>query len=128
MEAEKPIPQPAPLKNHRTEDFAAAYSNNVMFETSVWDLKFIFGELDQAGGTVEQHTSITIPWSMAKLLLYLLRLQVVAHEIGYGKIPIADDVKPTEIQPPPENLKDNQTFQKIYEAMKKEREEFLKTI
>ena len=119
---------PQPLKNQRSQDFASVYANNVSFEPSIWDLKLVFGELDQSSGVIAQHTSMTIPWSMAKLLMYHLRLNLLSHEIVYGKIAIAQDVIPTEIQPPPEQFKDNLLFQKVFEVAKKEREEFLKTI
>ena len=44
----------------RDEEFAYLYANNVRFESSAFDLKMIFGELDQSGKdglTVIQHTA-----------------------------------------------------------------------
>ena len=87
------------LKRH--EDFESLYANNVRFESSVWDLKLLFGELDQSTGKdlIELHTAITVPWTTAKLMLYFLQLYIAAHELEEGKIRINPRVFPA--QPPP---------------------------
>ena len=83
----------------QSEDFRDKYSNNVQFEPSAWDLKLIFGQLDQSGGAeatvVRQHTSMTITWVQAKILSYFLQVNLRAHEIDNGKI-----VVPTRVLPP----------------------------
>jgi hypothetical protein len=119
---------PQQLTNKRSDDFASVYSNNVLFEGSVWDLKMIFGELDQANGIVDQHTSVTIPWPVAKLLIYHLRAQVMGFEIANGKIAISASVLPPEIQPPPDQVKDDPKFKEAYESLKKLREDFIKNL
>lgn len=86
----------------QAEDFVTAYANNVQFQASAWDIKMVFGELDQTGGktnVVEQHTSITLSWPEAKMLNFYLRVQIAAHEIDDGKINIPNRVLPPE--PPP---------------------------
>jgi hypothetical protein len=57
-------------------------------ETSTWDMKLIFGELDQSLGPqlVVQHTAITIPWTYVKILGYLLQLHLVQHENTNGRV------------------------------------------
>jgi hypothetical protein len=67
--------QPQP-QNKRSPDFESLYSNNFAFESSVWDFKIIFGELDQTLGVIEQHTAMTLPWSGVKLLIYYLETNV----------------------------------------------------
>jgi hypothetical protein len=89
-------------------------------------LKVVFGELDQSAGAVVQHTAVTLPWAAVKLMLYLIRAQVVGYETINGKIQVVKDVLPAEVAPPPEQYKDNPTFQKAFEALKRLREEFIK--
>lgn len=43
----KPKPEP---EIRRREDFASVYANNCYFEASTFDIKLIFGNLDQRGG------------------------------------------------------------------------------
>jgi hypothetical protein len=116
------------LRNQRTDDFVSAYSNNVVFEQSVWDLKITFGQLDQSAGVIEQHTAITIPWSIAKLSLYYLAAQVAGYEAVNGKIMMTRDTLPTPPFPPPVEYKDNSDFQKVYTVMTRLYEEFMKGV
>jgi len=71
----------------RDEDFLPVYANNVLFEPSVWDLKMIFGQLDQSEGkaVVEQHTAVTIPWAQAKVLSYYLQVNLTAYASALAK-------------------------------------------
>lgn len=126
MEPNKPPVAPQPPRNQRSEDFASVYSNNVAFETSLWDLRLIFGQLDQAVGVVDQHTAVTIPWTLAKLALYHLECQLAAYEIIYGKIVLSTDVLPPVPPPLSDEQKQNPAFQRIHEAIKILREEFVR--
>src|SRR5579864_7032035 len=93
----------APLVFFRDpEDFEALYANNVQAESSLWDLKVIFGILDQSSEPhkVVQHTSINLPWTQIKLLSFLMRLNIAIHEASNGKIFIPQSVMP----PDPEKL------------------------
>ena len=95
----------------RSEEFASLYANNVQIEISVWDLKMIFGQLDQsipAPGRVEQHTAMAIPWIQAKLLAYYLQANIILHESDSGKISVPLNVQPPELLPLPDELKDNE--------------------
>lgn len=116
---------------HRSEDFTSAYANHSFLEPSAWDLKIIFGELDQSVEplVVQQHSSITLPWPQAKVFLYFLRLQVAAHEMANGKINLPPGVIPPEIEKPTEEqLKQEPKAMEAYEAFKKIRKEmFLNT-
>jgi hypothetical protein len=80
----------------RNENLVSKYANNVQMELSIWDLKLIFGELDQHTGqeVVDQHTSITIPWAQAKLLSFYLQLHIFFHERTNGKIFIPEYLLP----------------------------------
>ncbi|HXA64865.1 MAG TPA: DUF3467 domain-containing protein [Bryobacteraceae bacterium] len=77
----------------------ADYANNTMFEPTVWDLKLIFGEYSARSQSIEVHTSITVPWAQAKLMLYYLQANVAAHEVVHGKIKIPEAVVPPEWPP-----------------------------
>ena len=84
----------------RVEDFGSLYANNVRFEPSAWDLKIIFGELDQGAGTdqgasaVELHTAITVPWPVAKLVAYYVTANCVVHQADAGQIVVRRNVVP----------------------------------
>lgn len=110
----------------RTDDFSSAYANHVFFEPSTWDLKMIFGELDQSVEplVVQQHSSITIPWTQAKVFLYFLRLQVAGHELANGTITLPKAVIPPEVvKPTAEELKQEPAAAKVYEAFTRIRKE-----
>jgi hypothetical protein len=87
------------------EDFdnlEVAYANNSRFETSVWDLKILFGQLDQHAGTsgIDWHTAVTMPWMQAKVFAYYLLLNIAIHEAAEsGFIKVHPNVHPP-IPPP----------------------------
>src|SRR5713101_7954891 len=88
----------------RVEDCYTDYANNIYLESSVWDLKLIFGQLDQSTNpvTTEQRAALTIPWTQAKIFSYLLSLHLLAYEMANGKIVIPEAVVPPELEPPTE--------------------------
>lgn len=118
---------PTGVHFERTSDFTSTYANNVVLEASAWDLKMIFGQLDQSKepNLVKQHLAVTIPWTQAKLLLFFLHVHVKAEELQDGKIHIRPDIRPTEIPPPTEDQMKNPSFMEFYEFAKKLREEFI---
>ncbi len=81
----------------RNEDFFGEYANNIKLDSSNWDLKLTFGELNMSEGpnVVDQKFSTTIPWAQAKVLHYFLSLHLFGQEEDYGRIVI-----PTGIIPP----------------------------
>ncbi|MGD0672057.1 MAG: hypothetical protein ABSB13_08265 [Candidatus Binatus sp.] len=121
--------QPA-TRFERTENFASSYANGVSFEPSAWDLKVIFGQLDQASGAtiVKQHLAVTIPWAQAKLALFWLRIQVEAMEEQTGKIPLRKDVLPPEPPPLTAEQKSDPAAKRFYEAYVKAREQFIASL
>ncbi len=88
--------QTGTLLFRRDDDFASLYANNIQFETSAWDFKIIFGQLDQRDNksSVDQHTSITIPWPTAKLMAYFLAVNVLLHQRENGAINMPNSVIP----------------------------------
>jgi hypothetical protein len=125
---DKDTAQPsATLQLERAEDFVSFYANHGFYQPSAWDLKIIFGQVDQVDGKdiVRQNVAITIPWAQAKLSLYYLRLHVAAMEIQSGKIPIRPDLIPAELPPLTPEQEAVPGAKELREAMKKLREEFI---
>jgi hypothetical protein len=110
------------------EDFASLYANNVRFESSVWDLKLIFGQLDQSTGgeEVEQHTAMTLPWTTAKLMVHFLQLNIAIYELENGKIRINPRVFPPEPAPLPSGFENNELAKAAREIALSMRSEFIK--
>jgi hypothetical protein len=120
-----------PTQFERTEHFIASYANSIIFEPSGWDLKLIFGQLDQVSSTtlVKQHLAVTIPWPQAKLALFWLRLQVEVAEIqARAKIPIRQDLLPPELPPLTSEEKNDPATSEFYELYHNIREQFLATL
>jgi len=122
---------PVAVKYERTENFVSSYANSVLFEGSAWDLKLIFGQLDQSAtpNVVKQHLAVTLPWPQAKLALFWLRAQVEAAEATVNaKIPIRKDLLPQELPPLTEEQEKDPEAKRFREWYEKAREEFLKTV
>jgi hypothetical protein len=88
---------PSGLQLKRTDEFESLYANNVRFEPSVWDLRAIFGILDQGDAKapfVEQHTAISLPWPTAKIAAYYLAVFVASQQAQSGIISLRPDVIP----------------------------------
>jgi uncharacterized protein DUF3467 len=92
---EKPIPA-SEIKRERTADFVSRYANYSHLESSVWDLKILFGEFDQSakGAAVPVNASVTLPWAQVKVLAYFLRVHVTAYEADQGRIKIPAGIIP----------------------------------
>jgi len=125
MDKETPPPDKAPIE--KVEDFVTGYANNIQFEPSAFDLKMVFGELSQTGGEVkvEQHTSITISWSEAKLFSHYLHIQIAGYELQNGKIQLPKNVLPVEPPAVPPDYPDKEAAEAMREMVSKMREEFL---
>jgi hypothetical protein len=127
-EEKAPLPQPA---GTLSEDFATGYANQIRFETSSWDLKIVFGQLDQSTGTpsVEWHTAMTIPWPQAKIGLYFLQANVAIYEQLFGKIQMPWDVIPPPPTPPSaEEAQKQPRAQSVYETLLQFYEQFKATL
>jgi uncharacterized protein DUF3467 len=78
----------------RSEDFVNRYANNVFLESSAWDLKFIFGQLElnlePGKEIIIQHSGIALPWPQVKMLAYLMQVHIAMHEARIGKINVPE--------------------------------------
>jgi hypothetical protein len=111
---------PPNIQRETEEDFASLYANNIMYEASVWDLKLIFGQLDQKlieghGQTVDYHTAITLPWSTVKSMIYFLRVNLATHEAEAGPVKLPERVVPAR----PGEVGDHPSEQVAWEAMRR---------
>jgi hypothetical protein len=126
--SEDSLPKPAAAAFKHTEDFSEAYANNVRFESTVLDLKMIFGQSDQGTGReiIEQHTAVTIPWPLVKTFIYFLALNLIGHESQNGPINIPTiHVPPAIVPPTEEERKQLMNSDALYERLKDFREAFL---
>ena len=89
-----PDPTDKPLESKRDEEFASLYVNNTQFESTLWDLKITFGQVDLAKSAIEQHTAIALPWPHAKIAAYFLLINIIFHEAGNGRIFLPGSVVP----------------------------------
>jgi uncharacterized protein DUF3467 len=82
----------------------AVYANNAMFEVSAWDLKILFGQLDQQPekSRIDWHTSVTMPWMQAKIFMYYLRLNIAYYEMHFTPVNTPERVIPALPAPPAE--------------------------
>jgi len=100
---------PERIVRKRDENFISRYANYSYLESSLWDLKMIFGEIDQSGepNVVPITTALTLPWPQIKVLTYFLRLHLEAYEQEHGRIKIPPGI----ILPP---VPDNALVRKFY--------------
>jgi hypothetical protein len=91
----------------RAESFLTRYANNINYETSVFDLKIVFGELVQPIGKtpyVEQHTAMTLSWLEAKIAAVFLSMNVAIHEKRFGTLNIPNGTMPADFRRTSEEL------------------------
>src|SRR5260370_42525715 len=89
------------IEIEHSKSFISLYANHVLFHPTAWDLKILFGQVENRSGTdvVTQDAAITIPWAQAKLALFYLRAQVEVMEMLSGKIPLRKDLLPADVRP-----------------------------
>lgn len=92
------LPVQLPVQFVRDEDFTNLYANHITSELSVWDLKVIFGILDQSSqpNKIVQHTAMNIPWAQVKLISYFMRIALALHEGQNGKVSIPKLLVPAD--------------------------------
>jgi hypothetical protein len=128
MAPEKPVVPVPQATWELADEVYEAYANNVYYESSAWDLKLIFGQLDQTGGKVKivQHSAITVPWPLVKIMIYWLRGQVEAHEKMNGKIEIPPALIPQALPPITEEIKKSDpNAEAVYAIFNRLRDEFV---
>jgi hypothetical protein len=119
MESDNKLPNDKPpIQYSKSPEFGGFYANNTFLEPSVWDMKMIFGQLDQQIGpsAIVQNVSITMPWQQVKILRYFLGLHLLAHEMQNGQIRI-----PPHLVPPiPEEFPSENAYVGFHEEKARE--------
>jgi len=118
---EKPAVIPIDYKRLPDDKFFEGYANNVVFESSAWDLRLIFGKLDQSKGpnTVVQHSAITLPWSQVKAGIYLLQLHLAFHEAVNGKVYVPKGIINPPVPPTEDQEKTLPHAREVFEFVQK---------
>jgi hypothetical protein len=94
-----------------------AYANNVRYEANIWDLRIIFGHLQE--DHIDWHTTITVPWAQVKLMTYYLRVNAAFHERGNDPVRIPVTMKPDPPAPPTEDQLNDPSYMELFEAHRK---------
>ena len=81
------------LKDDEFQDF---FANNTLLHSSLWDLRILFGQVDQTleGGAAVYKASVSIPWPQVKVFVYFLRLHLSGYEARNGRIRIPPGIIP----------------------------------
>ena len=130
MAKRKDIPAQTPGTStfQRTPNCVNSYANNVRYEQTMHDVTLVFGQSDMSTGTeiVKQNIAVTVPWSVAKLALYYLDINLKFFELYNGKIPIpASQIPPPFPRPTEDAIKSDPNAAKAFELAKKLREQFV---
>jgi hypothetical protein len=94
----KPPEQPQ-LEATRSEEFENLWANNVLFESTLWDLRLIFGQVDLAAKQIVQHTAVNIPWPQVKIAAYFMLVNVVIQQSLNGNVFIPGYIVPPRPDP-----------------------------
>jgi hypothetical protein len=109
------------------EDLSVEYANNVLLEPTIWDLKVLFGEYTNRAQKVEWHTSMTMPWATAKLLMYFLQVHIAIYETHMQKIKIPHAAIPTApAAPTPEQ--NDEAAKVLFEKVRLLHEQFVQSL
>src|SRR5687767_12192888 len=93
MASDESIPE---FQSIKARDFTERYANNVRFENNIWDMRLLFGNLDQTEGrnTVTHHTTMSLSWPQAKLMLFYFYANLAFQERWQGKINVPETMIP----------------------------------
>lgn len=110
----------------KSPEFIERYANHVSFDLQGTDIKILFG--NRAPNAPVLHTAMTLAWSEAKLLHYLLGQNIAIFETINGEpIQIPKAIMPSSPNPPTEEqiATSGGTAVAVHEAMKRLYEAFV---
>jgi len=110
------------------ETFSSGYANSIVVESNAFDMKLIFGLYDHRDPlkpTIEQFSSMNIPWSEVKLLIYWMQLHLTGYETENGKVKIPISAMPPELPAGPQPPFDTPKGREAFEMMRKIRAQFV---
>jgi hypothetical protein len=114
----------------RTDDLVSRYANNARFEPNVFDLKMVFGQGDSSTGeeVIHQHTAITLPWSVVKLVIYYLRLHLMVYEADNGNVKVPSNQTPQAFPELPPGQAESPAVKRALESVSKLRDDFISSM
>jgi hypothetical protein len=115
----------------RDPNFVSLYANNVVVESTAFDMKLVFGVIDLRNPldpAVDQQAGVNLSWPEVKLLLYWMKVHLAAHEGENGKVKLPASVLPGEIPPNPPPPFDNAKGREAFELMRRMRAEFIASL
>jgi hypothetical protein len=88
----------------KAEDFMDFYANNALLQSTLWDLRILFGQVDQTlkDSPSIYNLSVRIPWPQVKLMLYFLTLHLSGYETKNGRIKLPPGMVPEFPTCPPQ--------------------------
>jgi hypothetical protein len=112
----------------RDPNFESRYANNLRYESTVYDLKIVFGETDLSGPSevVRQHTAVTIPWAAVKVAIYFLQANMALHELANGAVHVPPTQIPAEYPDQPFPGVSPELHKKSKDVLDKLRAEFIR--
>lgn len=110
-----------PQQQQENGEIQSEYANNTLIDPTIWDIKVLFGEYSARLNSVDWHTSVTMPWAAAKLLVLYLQSNIAIYEMN-SKI-----VVPSGMIPPPPTKPSQATPQseQLYQQLKDLHDRFL---
>ena len=106
----------------REDDFFKYYANSVTAESTAWDLKLVFGQFDSVDNQQfnSQKLSVTMSFGLARLMVFWIESQIIAHEIETGtKVRLRDNVLPPALPPLPPEMQNDRQLVKLHDEVAK---------
>ena len=120
------------VKVQRAMDFVSYYANNFLVDTTAWDLSMTFGEFEKLPDGTQastQRLSVTVPVGLAKLMVFWLRVQILAYEVRLGKrVTLRADVIPAVPPLVPPELQSDPVTVKMYDEFERLRQDLLQSL
>jgi hypothetical protein len=82
------------IEHSESADFMKVYANSAQVQTSVWDVRLIFGEMEvtQGRATVENSLMVIMSPQHAKALASALSNNIISYEQKIGEIKLPADL------------------------------------
>jgi hypothetical protein len=119
------------VKTLRADDFQLVYANNLVIDSTAWDVRLTFGRYDDIDGKpcLKQNLAASIPFGVAKLAVYWIEAQIIANEIETGRrVGMREAVLPPALPPLTPEQQKSPSLVKYFEAMTRLREKFIASV
>jgi hypothetical protein len=99
MANEETAKQGEPFTNIRSEEFENLFANNVQYESTLWDLRMLFAQVELQTKQIVQHTGINIPWPQVKIAAYFMLANLLIHQNLNGSVFVPSSIAPPRPTP-----------------------------